>query len=455
MGRLPLHTQRWVLQHLIAAPQDQSPARLGLPLVVLWIAVMVVLQLVRQPGVPAWDSIWAEDGGVFLSDALARPLSSTLGDPHAGYLHLAPRLINGLAAALPLEHAALVLSVVSALVVSFLSVYVYFASASLLRSQWARVMLAGLVVLMPATAYETNANTINLHFYLIFACFWAFLARPRSWLATAAGAAVALAAALSDPLAGLLMPLALLQGITSQTWRSRIIPLVFVVGLAAQLVLAVTREAPKPFSEASIAALPGIYALRVAGSLFVGDRFLDELWELGGWAFAYGSLVLVLLMATYGMVKADLRRRFYLTTCLVYSMAFLAVPLMLRGTEDFILQQGFSLNGSRYTVVPILFLVVLVLLVLDEPGLGLPEATWRKAQYAFVLLTVALVVVNYPNPAVRTAGPSWRTALAVAQRDCAGEGEERWGETDKARIPVAPNIQPPVWVVQVKCERIR
>jgi hypothetical protein len=48
--------------------------------------------LERQAGDPPWHTLWAEDGRVFLPDALAHPLSS-LVTPYAGYLQLVPRLI--------------------------------------------------------------------------------------------------------------------------------------------------------------------------------------------------------------------------------------------------------------------------------------------------------------------------------------------------------------------------
>jgi len=452
----------------MARAADAGP---GVFVVVVWIGVTALAQVVRQPGVPSWDSMWQEDGGIFLSDALADPFLSTLGYPYNAYLHVVPRLIAGVAAALPLEHAALVLSASSALVVSLLSAYVYFASSWVLDSQWSRVTLAGLVVLLPATAYETTANVANLHWYLIFACFWALLVPSESWGWLAAGGTIALASVLSDPLAGLLLPLALVQALRSETWRGRVVPVVFSLGLLAQLVLGAFQAAPAPYAEANVSDLPGIYALRVAGSFLFGDRFLDELWPRLGWAFAGTSLVIVVLVAVYGFLKSDRSARFHLVTVLACSGLFLAVPLMLRGTQNFLSRDNFNLNGSRYTVLPVLFLAVAFLLVLDRPDARLGASTWRRARCTFVLITAALVVTNYASFAVRTRGPSWRSNLAAARRDCAagaggagardlrGLGPELVARAPRlgaeVAIRIAPNLQPPPWAVLATCERIR
>lgn len=456
----------------LTSPTDRPPPyNPGVLLLAVWVAVMTFLQVDRQPGVPSWDSIWQEDGGIFLSDALARPFFSTLADPYNAYLHLAPRLIAGAAAALPLKGAAVVLSVGSALVVSVLSVYVYFASSSLLRSTAARVVLSGLFVLLPAMAYETTANAANVHWYLLFACFWVFLVREDGSPWVVAGAAVAVAAVLSDPMAGLFLPLAVLQGIQSRSWRGRLVPIVFCLGLAIQLLMGAAEEAPAPYASSYWHDLPGIFALRVAGSLLVGDRYLPTLWKEVGWAFAYTSLAVVTLVAAYAFFKASLPSRFYLGISFVYSIAFLAVPVMLRGTENFLTRQGFNLNGSRYTVVPILFLVLVVLLALQEPEPRLPGETWRKVQYAFALLAFALVITNYSNFAVRTPGPSWRANLTAARAVCAGKGQVNdqvelqglspetaaSGAENRANlvIRIAPNLDPPPWAVVATCERIR
>jgi hypothetical protein len=141
------------------------------------VALATVLQVAREAAVSAWDTVWAEDGSVFLADALNHSFFSTLFEPHGGYLHVVPRLVAGLAASLPLELAAPTFNVVSALVVSLLASFVYLASANKLQARSSRLALSTLVALLPAAGSELLGNAANLHFYLIFACFWALMWR--------------------------------------------------------------------------------------------------------------------------------------------------------------------------------------------------------------------------------------------------------------------------------------
>ncbi len=438
----------------------------GLLLGAAWICVATALQLARQPGVPSWDSLWQEDGGIFLTDALDGAFLPTLFEPYNSYLHLVPRLIGALAAALPIDAAAFVFAASSALVVSLLAVYVYFAAAAMLSSQWARALLAVLFVLLPAAGYETNANAANLHWYLVFACFWVFLFASDSWLAVVSGAVVAVAAVLSDPLAGLFLPLAVLHAVRSRTWRVRSVPILFAAALALQLAVGAASDPPDPYAESRWSDVPSIFALRVAGSLLVGDVFLDDFWIRFGWWFAYGALAVVVAVTVYALVRGDRRTRLLVAASVAYSAAFLAVPLMLRGTENFLDRANFNLNGSRYTVVPILFLVVAFLAVLERRDPRVSSVGWRNLRYGFTLFMGALVLTSYPVVAVRTAGPSWRATLAEARDYCpetrrpgervplVGSLLERTRPPNETRIPIAPNIQPPTFAVTATCRRL-
>ncbi len=435
----------------------------------MWLIVTTGAQLVRQPGVPSWDSVWQEHGSIFLSDAMYQSFPRALVHAYNAYLHVVPRMVASLAAAVPLNRAALVLATSSAVVVALLSVYVYFASATLLRSQWARVVLAAMFVLLPATAYETTANVANLHWYLLFACFSVFLHRPKSWSGIVVATAVAGAAVLSDPLAGLFLPLAALAIYDRATPRQLIVPIVFLVALGIQLTLGALAKSPAPYMPTHLFDIPGIFALRVTGSFLIGDRYLPAAWASLRWWFAGASVAVVAAFMVYGLVTARMTSRFYILVWLVYSCAFLAVPLTLRGTEDYLDGAGFVLNGSRYMVLPIWFLIVATLVVLDRPRQVRGEMNWRRVQCAFVLYVAALAVVNFSDTSVRTAGPGWHGQLDVAREQCArgqhvdpanpGVQGEVLARVDQYRpdvlVPIAPNVEPHPWVVPITCARLR
>src|ERR1700733_3191018 len=100
---------RAVLADLFPAPDEPArragPARWAFPLVqVTAVALGAVVMLARLGGRPAWDTIWAEDLGIYLPAALAHPWH--LLQSYAGYLQLVPRLIGQFAALLPIRHGA-------------------------------------------------------------------------------------------------------------------------------------------------------------------------------------------------------------------------------------------------------------------------------------------------------------------------------------------------------------
>lgn len=433
----------------------------------MWLVGATALQLFRQPGEPSWNTIWQEDGGVFLTDALEAPIASIV-EPYNAYLHVVPRVLAAAIAPLPLEWAPLLLSGSAAVVVGLISLYVYRASAAVLRSQWARLLLAGLVVLVPAAGYETNANIANVHWYLIFAAFWALIEAPKTRGAVAVGGLIVAASVLSDPLTGILLPLALWRGATAKTGRERVLPLVFGVGLAIQVLLGVFEDPVAPYAPSHIGDLPGIYALRVAGSVLVGDQLLDNLWKPYGYAFAISALVLVALACAYGLWALRGHLRWFVALALALSVIYLAVPLMLRGTENFLDRGEFNLNGSRYILLPVLFLLTALLVIVDRIQTRLSSRGRFSVQLAVTAFLGFLVLTNYSITAVRTGGPRWDATLAAGrdlcrQRDGVAPGERppligsipsRRRDVGEVRIPVAPNIPDPPFAVVADCDRL-
>ena len=97
-------------------------------------------------------TIWAEDGTVFLVQALARP--EHLLASYAGYLQLLPRIIGQLVALLPLPDAAAAFAISGAAIASAVALFVFHASAGHIRSGWPRGLLAAAVLLLPVAPLE-------------------------------------------------------------------------------------------------------------------------------------------------------------------------------------------------------------------------------------------------------------------------------------------------------------
>ena len=138
------HRARAVLADLFPAPAETAPrpglARWAFVLVqVAVVALGAVVMLARIGGRPAWQSVWAEDPGIYLPQALAHPWD--LLQSYGGYLQLVPRLIGQVAALVPLRDASVVFAVGGALVASGCGLFVYHASAGQVSSRWLRALL--------------------------------------------------------------------------------------------------------------------------------------------------------------------------------------------------------------------------------------------------------------------------------------------------------------------------
>lgn len=472
----------------------------------IWVPGALVLlstgaQLSRGPGVPGWRAVFGEDGGIFLTEALASRGWSSLLTPYQGYVQLVSRLVAEVAASLPLATAAVVLAAGSALVVSLLSLFVYVRSGALLASTWSRALVAVAPVLLPAGS-EINASATNLHWYLDYACFWA-LAAPVRRRGTAALAAVVVGVAmLSDPLAGLFLPLAVARawpalrtlaqrrpirigpaatghGGTGHGNRNHqgmgielVVPTAFVLAAAVQLLLGVARQHANSFQSTRWADLPGIYGLRVAGSFLLGDRFLPRLFSEWGLTFAFGCLGVV----AGGFALASMRRwqRPLLLTAVALSVAWTVVPLLLRGTSTFLDRGSSDLPGSRYIVNPVLFLIVALAARLDAPGQHRTRAVsgrgrrWiRDPRVAVTVGLCVVVLASWSIPSQREKGPVWAETLQVAKQRCAATGndpaeagrsaEAPWGlpaGPGDVLVPVAPGGPRPAWSVVAPCRRL-
>lgn len=394
-----------------------APRRLPWWAIALAVSVLTWLQMVRRPAdPPAWDSLYVEDGQVFLAQAVSQHFWDTFATSHLGYLHTAARAITELASWGPLEHAPLVMSLLTSLTVALLALYVFEASAAWIASPLLRGLLALAMVLASVTARDIAGTVANLHWYLIYASFWAVVCpwRSRGWLALST--AVVLTSVLTDPLTAVLLPLALLIG-----WRDRlraawVVPGAIVVGLLVQLVL--RDEGAERVGGVDVGVVPRIFAERVTSSLFAGDEQLyDVFGAKTGSPFAWGSLAVVAAAIALGLWRLRGRRRLLLLAGAVLSLTFFLIPVVSRGTELLVPDIPWALGASRYIYLPVMFLLTALVAGADRGERG----AWRPRplELAVALLVLVPMALDYRAPHRTDGEPRWKPALAQAEQACA------------------------------------
>jgi hypothetical protein len=419
---------------------ERRPIRAALGVLFVLLATGVALARNGRP----WfaDILYAEDGSHFYAQARELGLEGIV-EPYAGYMHLVPRVASEAITVLPADQVAAAYSIVATLAVGLLALYVFFAARVLLDSWVSRALLAASLVVLPL-AGETVANLANLHWYLMFATFWALVFLPPNRWWVAAGAAVGLAAALSDPLTALLLPTAALA---VYRYRSRLHGIVVgavVLGLTVQLLVVLGAEAATE-ATGSWSDLPALYAFRVAGGLTIGDVHLGTAWLRAGWSVPVVAIVAVTLLVVVTIAVTDGWRRVIVIAAVGNSVLFYGVSLIFRGTESLVpvVGQPAPLFSGRYTLVPALLIVVCVAVLFDN---ALATRT-LPAVIVGGIATIWLVVAMAANLLIEPLpnGPSWEESLVAARNECSVD----------PNAPVVVEIAPhPTWVVYFFCEEL-
>lgn len=474
-----------------AAPPQVDPVRRGRGvrwgLAAVWIAFAVLIQMLRSNSTPLWDAMWAEDGRFFYLGARTDGLFGSLFKPLAGYLQVPARFLGWIAALFPTSDAILVMSVSAALVAALLSVYVFAATESVVPRVWQRVFIAALIPLHPAAAFEVVAAVNNVHWYLMFAAFWAALSRTESGRRIALDVFVVAVAALGDPLTGLLLPLVLVRA-----WRgsrsARATAVALTVSLMLQYVLAVREFGSNRPVSRSPEELPGLYGLRVAGSFLIGDHALPGWWDQHGLAFAYGALLVVAVGFALAVgVNAPPERRLLLILLAASAVIFVA-PFAVRGGTHSLLRHPMTLNGSRYTIIPLWLLYSALAVALTralpsrsagtgstggETREGAGQATaWAAvaARVALPALAVLMILTQFATNFAggpRSSGTSWRQGVREAKAVCLARngvpappselpswGRPRLAGPDTVAIPVSPWGTRNFWAVRLPCDKL-
>ena len=404
------HGVRAVLADLFPAPPGPAP-RAGLArwafllLQVAVVALGAVVMLARLGGRPAWDSVYAEDPGIYLPGALAHPWH--LLQSYGGYLQLVPRLIGQVAALLPIRDASAVFAVGGALVASGCGLFAYHASAGHISSRWFRGLLGLSVVLLPVAQLEIADNGVNTIWYLLVALFWAALWRPRTGGGAAAAAVMAFAAAASSSLGLLFAPLFAARAIVvPRRPREHAATAGWALGCLLQVAIILTshlsRFAPRN---------PVNVLLYYAHEVLLPALGWHLAWQLRHIAGVTGATVLAggFIVAVLACVVATQSRQ-----CRVFVVAAVVTGLVLTAVSSAFAWGGPGLrvtirieHGARYSTVPILLLDAALIVAADAYA----QRWWPRpkaiaAVAALIVVLAAGWATDFRYPVRRLAGPA-------------------------------------------------
>ena len=418
------HSVRAVLADLFPAPPEPAPraglARWAFLLVqVAAVAVGAVVMLARIGGrLPVWDSVYAEDRGIYVPGALAHPWH--LLQSYGGYLQLVPRLIGQIAALLPIRHASVALAVGGALVASACGLFAYHASAGQVSSRWLRALLGLSVVLLPVAQLEIADNGVNSIWYLLVALFWAALWRPRTRGGAVVAAVVAFAAAASSSLGLLFAPLfAARAAVVPRRLREHAATAGWGLGCLLQVLVILTSHQSRlrPHNPVNAVLYYGHDVLLPALGWHLSWHLRDIAGLTGATALA-GGLIFVVLAAVVATQPG--RCRVFVVTAVATGLVFTAVTSAFAwggpGQRVTVRVE----HGARYSTLPILLFDAALIVAADAYA----RRWWpRPRAIAAVAALIAVLAAGWSTdfryPVRRVGLPSaWEHTVGTWRRQC-------------------------------------
>jgi hypothetical protein len=476
---------RGALRALFPLSPEASPrtwTRRGMAAVVQIAAVGVgaVVLLLRIPGLPAWDAVYAEDYWEFLLGAYMHPWR--LFVPFGGYEQLLQRVVAQFVAYLPMADAGYAFAAVGALITAGCALFIYHASSGHIRSGPLRVLLAAGVILLSSAPMEIADSTVAVSFYLLLAMFWATLWRPRTPAGMAAAAVVAFVTAASTSIVILFAPLLAIRVLVLRRFREHAVTAGWLAGCLVQLPIILVAYVTGQSRLTGYGPTAGGNN-RLGGSLtfYAHDVVLRAIgWHLSwrlesltgtDWATAIVAIALAAVFAVI-MITQPGTRPFVVTALLtgfVFSMVSTFLTPWVTAWPVTIQQEP----AARYTALPIFLMEAAVIVGVDcalrkgrgVRGRGVREGHEVGRWYARTGLRPALAVtalviilatswaVDFRYQGIRTVGYSSRWSLKVDQfrNECqnspSGEITVN-GPTDGSFLPVPAKLKIP-------CARIR
>ena len=418
------HGVRAVLADLFPAPAEPAPraglARWAFVLVqVAAVAVGAVVILARIGGRPVWDSVYAEDPGIYLPQALAHPWQ--LLQSYGGYLQLVPRLVGQIAALLPVKHASVAFAVGGALVASACGLFAYHASAGQVSSRWLRVLIGLSVVLLPVAQLEIADNGLNTIWYLLTALFWAALWRPRTRSGAAVAAVVAFAAATSSSLALLFAPLfAARVFVVPRRLRDQAATVGWGLGSLVQVLVILTSHQSRlrPHNPVNAVLFYAHEVLLPALGWHISWHLRDIMGLTAATALVGGLIIIVLAWA---VATQPGRCRVFVITAVATGLVFTAVTSAFAwGGPGQRVTVRFE-HGARYSTVPILLLDAALIVAADAYA-----RRWWPRPKAIVAVAALVAVLGagwatdfrYPGRRTSAPGAAWEHTADKWLRDC-------------------------------------
>lgn len=414
---------------------------------VAFVAAGAALSLARTGGPGALNTIWIEDAGNLLNDALHKSVLTTIATQFNGYYYVVPRIITAIAvAAGGVKFAPAIMSAAAALQYAGCALLAYIASGPHLRSVPLRLLVALPAVLVPVGYTQANNDLVTVQFVALYGTFWLLLWRPAGRAAKITAAVAMLGLTLTSILPMLFAPLVALRLIADRSKAAISLAACWALGIMVQWSVSLrglsnrpdtwftsplwvlrkyfTRAVPRAiFGERSLGG-PGTDAEGKPAPLHITSATGHELLIMGGW------LVVIVVVGVALARLTDPHWPLAITAGASSLLIFLGEIV-----------ENLPVVQPRYVIAPalLLYLAIVAMLRPKAGGIG-----WLPAG-AFAVLLLVAVALNYRVTSNgRAQSPPWTSVVAHATRVC----QQQPGRTSVL-------YQHAWWKVYIPCGRLR
>jgi hypothetical protein len=426
---------------------DVLPMKLGLRIFITVGAVLAgTLVAFSRISPIARGTIWAEDGAVFLQDALNRRGILDVFAPYQGYLHVVPRTAAKFVVRFfSIDDFALAVSFLSCLLITLIALMVFHCSRALTENIYIRLAWASITILVAPGALETQGNLANIHWYLMWLVPWLLIkpaqTRPEGVLMFVVGAL----ASLTEILTLMFVPLFLYRLKDKSLLPAR---LGLLVGIACQIVTTLSYPRSAPHEPANLVSIAEGWFLNSSSAVVFGtsSQIFMNILNFGMLPMILAALPFVIVFA-YLLMRGTAQVRVMAVSFVAASVGAWSAATIFNFSDAFDYSnfdgtQWRAFLLGRYSTLPSMFLLALLpLLAVACEKLSKPAASSVLAS-----LMVLQCLYFFPSDAFRQNGPLWAEGVETARHACVD---------DPTRTELAVGTAPGAWKVQVSCNDLR
>lgn len=394
--------------------------------------------------------LYAEDGALFLVDALNYKFPTDLIEPAAGYSTLIMRMGGRFVSIFPLEYAAMMSGIFAALCLSVLAAGLYKYNNFKNDNFWGRFTLALSFLFLPLASFSALGNIANLYVYFMTASAVFLYYHEKTTGEAIYKSLVVLIAALSLPLSIFLLPILLhriyLDKKVFGSFKILRSDVVFIIGIVLQFVfIAITSFGERlPSAPQSIFKVIYLYFERGIGISTIPK-----------WGFVSSTNGVIEYENSIDVLHSS-QIRVLLVLLVVAAFAFIfyrnfsGISRSIRTKIMFIVLLGFTYSiliglffnsEPRYMIFTSFLTCWTILLLMDSQSN-------RMLNLLSVNFLILVISVGLTASIHRSQGPEWKVELAKARQICVTSND--FQKVEIRTLPMDAN-----WEVVIACEKLR